>query len=82
MYLLLAAAYLCIGCEMPPRFPASYINNMPTSVNNSNFTFVFFKHASHAKQGIDTTYAGPNRYTLRHIFVKFLNMSASCSVSA
>ena len=82
MYLSLAAAYLCIACEMPPRFPASYINNMSTYVNNSNFTFVFFKHTAHAKQGIGTKYAESNRYTLRHIFLKSSNMSASCSVSA
>ena len=33
--------------------PFSIINNMLTSVNNSNFTSVFFKHACHADPGAD-----------------------------
>ena len=80
MYFLLAVAYLCVACEMPPRIPASNINNMSTCVNNSSFTFVFFKHASHARPGADTKYAGSSRYMSRYIFLKFSNMSASCSV--
>ena len=81
MYLLLAATYLCIDCEMLPLIHASNINNISLSGNNSNFNFVFFKHASHAKPGSATKYAGSSRYMSRHIFLKFSNISASCRVS-
>ena len=33
--------------------PSSNINNIFMSVNNSNFMFVFFKHACHANPGAD-----------------------------
>ena len=39
---------------MPPLVPSSIINNMSTSANNSNFTFVNFNIAVHASPGADT----------------------------
>ena len=54
MYLLFAFAYLNVACEIPPLIPFSNINNISISVNNSNFTFNNFKHASQDKLGADT----------------------------
>ena len=36
-----------------PLIPFSTINNILISVNNSNFTLVFFKQAFHANPGAD-----------------------------
>ena len=43
---------------MPPLIPYSNISNILISVSNSNFIFVFFKHAYHANPGADRKYAG------------------------
>ena len=51
--LLFAFSCLCITGHIPPPTPFSTINNMSTSVNNSNFTSVFFKQACHANAGAD-----------------------------
>ena len=52
LYLLFAFAYVCIACHIPPALiPFSTINNILTSANNSNFTFVFFKQSCHANPG-------------------------------
>ena len=53
MYLLFAVAYLCTACDMPPLVPFSNINNMSTSVNYSNFTFINFNKGVHARPGTD-----------------------------
>ena len=39
--------------------------------------FVFFKHSYHANPGNDKKLAGSNSYTLRDVFLKFSNTSAS-----
>ena len=51
------------------------------SVNNSNFTFVFFKAACHANLGAEIYFAGSSLYISRHIFLKFSNTSAKNKVS-
>ena len=48
IYLLFALAYLCIARHIPPLIPFSTINNISISVNNSNFTPVFFKQDCNA----------------------------------
>ena len=53
MCLLFSFAYLCIAWHIPPVIPFSTINNISTSVNNSNVTSVFFKQACHAHPGAD-----------------------------
>ena len=53
MYLLFALACLCTDCHIPPLIQFSIINNIFISVNNSNFTSVFLKHACHANPGVD-----------------------------
>ena len=54
---------------------------MSISVNNSNFTPVFFKGASHANPGADKIWTGSSWYFLRHRFLKFSNTSSSNNVS-
>ena len=39
--------------------------------------FVFFKHSYHANPGNDKKLAGSSSYTLRDVFLKFSNTSAS-----
>ena len=58
MYLLFALAYLYTDWHITPLIPASIINNISTSVNNSKFTFAFFKHACHANPGADKKWEG------------------------
>ena len=53
MYLLFALAYLYIACHIPPQIPSSNIISISLSVNSSNSTPVFFKHACHANPGAD-----------------------------
>ena len=53
MYLLFALADLCIALHIPPLDPSSNVSSISGSVNNSNFTPVFFKHACHANAGAD-----------------------------
>ena len=55
IYLLFALAHLCMTWQIPPLVPFSTINSISLSVNNSNSTFVFFKHAFHANPGADKT---------------------------
>ena len=43
-----------MACEIPPLIPFSYIKSISISINNSSFTFVNFKHASHDKHGANT----------------------------
>ena len=54
---------------------------MPLSVNNSNSTLVFFKHACHANPGADKKWAGSSSYISMHLSLKFSNTSASNAVS-
>ena len=58
IYLLFALAYLCVAWQIPPPVPFSIINSISISVNNSNYTSVFFKQACHANPGADTKYTG------------------------
>ena len=67
---------------MPPLMSFSSIKSISILVINSNETLVIFKHACHAKLGADKKRAGSNPYISIHIFLKFLNTSASCKVSA
>ena len=53
MYLLFASAYPCIAWHIPPLIPFRTINNILTSVSNSNIIPVFFKHAYHVNPGVD-----------------------------
>ena len=61
--------------------PISVISIISQSVNSSNFTPVLFRQACHANQDADTKYTGSSSYILRHIFLKFSNISASNNVS-
>ena len=76
MYLLLADAG-----HIPPVIPCSNINSIFSSVNNSNFTFVIFKHACHANPRADTKCAGSSLYIFGQVSLKFSKMSASNRVS-
>ena len=67
--------------QIPPLVPFSTINSISISVNNSNFTFVFFKHACHANAGADKKWAGSSPYIPIHLFLKFSNTSANKNIS-
>ena len=54
-YLLL---HIYVLHDIPPLIPISIINNISMSVNNSNFTPVFFKQTFHANPGADKKWAG------------------------
>ena len=75
------AKVLCTACDMPPLVPFSNINNMSTSVNNSNFTFVNFYIGVHASPGTDKKLHGSSLYWIKHTFIKFSNTSTSNAVS-
>ena len=81
MYLLLALVYRHIAWHIPPLIPFSKISNASLSVNNSNFTLVFFKAAFHVNPGADKKWAGSISYISMHLFLKFSNTSASNDVS-
>ena len=49
--LLFALAYLCVAWQIPLLVPISTINSISISANNSNYSFVFFKHACHDNPG-------------------------------
>ena len=66
---------------MPPLIPDSLINSMSTSVSNSKFTSVFFKHACHANPGADRKCAGSSSYISMYVFLNFSNTFASNNVS-
>ena len=70
-YLLLAFAYRCRTWLIPPLTPVSTINNMLTSINNSNFPSIFVRHACHANSGADRKYAGPTSHISIHSLQKF-----------
>ena len=53
LYLLLAVAYLWIAWHFPPLISFSTINSTSISINNSNFTSVFFKDACHVYPGAE-----------------------------
>ena len=53
MYLLFASAYPCIAWHIPPLIPFRTINNILTSVSNSNIIPVFSKHAYHVNPVVD-----------------------------
>ena len=62
IYLLFALVYLFIDWHIHPLIPASIINNISISVNNSKFANVFFKHACHANPGADKKREGSSPY--------------------
>ena len=47
------------------------MNMLSISVNNSNFTPVFFKQACHANSGADKKSVGSNSYISIHLFLSF-----------
>ena len=49
-------------------------------VKRSNFTLVFVKAACHGNAGAKKNSAGSSSYILRHIFLKFSNLSANNNV--
>ena len=53
MYLLFASANLFTDLHILPLVPASIINNISMSVNNSKLIFAFIEHVSHANPGAD-----------------------------
>ena len=53
MYLLFVVTHQCIAWHTQPLMSFSVINKISTSVNNSNSTPVFFKHACHANPGAE-----------------------------
>ena len=58
----------------------STINNKSVSVNNSNSTSIYFKHAFHANPGADKKRAGSSWYIKIHLLRKPSNASASSNV--
>ena len=54
---------------------------MPLSVNSSNSTSAFFKQAFRTNPGADKKLAGSSSCISIHLFLKFLNASASSNVS-
>ena len=81
MYLLFALAYLCIDWLIPPLIPASIINNISMSANNSKFIFAFFKHAGHDNPGADKKSEGSSPYISIHASVNYSKTSASNNAS-
>ena len=81
IYLLFALAYLCIAWQIPPLIPFSTINSTSISVNNSYFTFVFFKYACHANPGADKKWAGSSSYISIQLSLNFSKTSASNNIS-
>ena len=65
----------------PLRIPFSNIFNMSLSVNNSNSTPAFFKHACHANPGTVKKLAGSSSYIPMYLSLKLSNTSASNFVS-
>ena len=76
-----AFAYLCIAWHRPLLILFSTINNILTSVNNSNSILVFFKNACYANPGAGRKWARSSFYITIHLFPKFSNISASNNVS-
>ena len=58
---MLVLAYQFMAWHIPPLIPFSTLNNISTSVSNSNFTSVFFKHACHANRSV-----GKNKQNQAH----------------
>ena len=81
MHLLFAFAYLFIAWHIPPLIPFSTINNISISVNNPNFTPVYFKQACYSNPGADGKWARSSSRISIHVFLKFSNPSASSNVS-
>ena len=81
IYILFALAYLCIAWHIPPQIPFLTINNISLSVNNSNFTPVFFTQVYHANPGADKKLAGSSSYISIHFFLKFSDTSVNNNVS-
>ena len=81
MYLLFALAYLCTAWHIQPLIPSSTINNISRSVNNSNFTPVFFKQACHTNPAADKKWEGSSLYISIHLPLKFPNTSGNKNVS-
>ena len=60
IYLLLVFTYLLIKWHVPLLIPFSTIGIIEISVNNFNFTSVFFKATCQANQGAQKNFAGSN----------------------
>ena len=58
-YSLLAFVYLIIQWHISPLFPFSIMNSTSTSINNLNFSFVFFKNACKAEPSNWEKFAQP-----------------------
>ena len=56
--------------------PFLTIINISISVNNSNFTLVFFKQACPANPDAGKKWAGSSLYISIHLFLKISNTSA------
>ena len=66
----------------PPLIFYSTINSISTSVNDSNFTSVFFKAACHGNPGAERNFPGSKWKTFKHIFsLKFSKTSAKTNAS-
>ena len=57
--------------------PFSAINKVSISVNNANFTFLFFKVSCHVNHGAEIKLARSSSYISRHIFQNFSNTLAT-----
>ena len=64
----------CMTYYTPNSFSTT-INNISTSVNNSNFISVYLKQACHTNPGADRKWAGSSSYISIHLFLKFSNTS-------
>ena len=61
--------------------PFSAIDYISVSVNNSNSTSAFFKHAYHANPGPERKWAESSSYISIHLLRKLSDTSASNNVS-
>ena len=67
-YLLL---HIDVLHDIPALISFSTINSISISVNNSNSSSVFFKHACHANPGADKKQARSSSYISIHLFIYF-----------
>ena len=72
---------VCCCISMYCMTYSSTINNKSISVNNSNSTSIYFKHAFHADPGAYKKRAGSSWYIKIHLLRKPSNKSASSNVS-
>ena len=78
--LMFAVAFRCIVWHISSVIPFSTFNEISISVNNCNFTIVFFKNACHNNPGADKKWAGSSSYIPISLLRTFSNTFASNNV--